>query len=96
LYEHLSIIEDSGKRIGLFRILCAIFGGLLVAYLGMTLLAVIIPENTGEAIILPLLFNTLVWSSTALWIALSSSKLIALLRCFVPSVIFAILLYILY
>ncbi|MCT7564669.1 hypothetical protein N5U20_11115 [Aliarcobacter butzleri] len=40
LIKSLSVPEESGKKIGLFRTLCAIFGGLIVAYLGMTLLIV--------------------------------------------------------
>ena len=92
IYKNLSEPEDSGKKIGLFRILCSIFGGLLLAYLGMTLLVFIIPGTPGESIIIPLMFNTIIWSIATLWIALSPSKLSALLRFIVPSFIFAIAL----
>lgn len=96
LIKNLSIPEQSGKRIGLFRTLCAIFGGLLVAYLGMTLLIYIIPGTPGESIIVPLLLNTMAWAGVALWISVSSTKLIALLRVVIPTLIFSILIAILY
>lgn len=96
LIRNLSIPEKSGKKIGLFRTLCAIFGGLIVAYLGMTLLIYIIPGSVGETIVVPLLLNTLFWAITALWISISSSKFIALQKVIVPTIIFSILLTILY
>jgi len=96
LIRNLSIPEKSGKKIGLFRTLCAIFGGLIVAYLGMTLLIYIIPGSAGETIVVPLLLNTLFWAITALWISISSSKFIALQKVIVPTIIFSILLTILY
>ena len=96
LIKNLSIPEQSGKKIGLFRTLCAILGGLLVAYLGMTLLIYIIPGSAAESIVVPLLFNTLFWAISALWISLSYTKLIALLRVLIPTFIFTILLIILY
>jgi len=96
LIKSLSIPESSGKKIGLFRTICAIFGGLLVAYLSMTLLIFLIPASVGESIIIPLLLNTFVWAVCALWISLSSTKLNALLKVIVPSSIFSILIIILY
>ncbi len=92
----LKIAETSGKKIGLFRTICSIFGGLIVAYLGMTLLIFIIPGSAGESIIVPLLLNTFAWAVAALWISLSKTKYIALLRSTLPSLIFGILLIILY
>ena len=41
--NQLKAAETSGTKIGLFRNICSIFGGLMVAYLGMTLLVFIIP-----------------------------------------------------
>lgn len=94
--QKLKIPEKNGKKIGLFRTIFSIFGGLIVAYLGMTLLIYIIPGTPGETIIVPLLLNTLAWSSAALWISLSSSKYIALLRVIIPTIVFSILLIIFY
>lgn len=96
LYKELSIPEKSGKKIGVFRTLCAVLGGLCVAYLGMTLCIYIIPGKPGESIIVPILLNTLVWALAALWISLSPTKLSALKRVFVPTFIFTILIAILY
>ena len=96
LIKTLSIPEASGKKIGLFRTLCAIFGGLLVAYLGMTLLIYIIPGSAGESIIVPLLFNTMAWAGVAIWISIAPSRLSALLRVVIPTLIFSILIAILY
>ncbi|PRM97321.1 hypothetical protein [Aliarcobacter cryaerophilus] len=92
----LKVAENSGTKIGLFRTICSIFGGLIVAYLSMTFLVFIIPGTAGESIIVSLLLNTLTWAIIALWISLSKTKYIALLRCVVPSLIFGILLIILY
>ncbi len=94
--QKLKIPEKNGKKIGLFRTICSIFGGLIVAYLGMTLLIYIIPGTPGETIIVPLLLNTLAWSSAALWISLSKTKYIALLRVIIPTIVFSILLIIFY
>lgn len=96
LIKTLSIPEASGKKIGLFRTLCAIFGGLLVAYLGMTLLIYIIPGNAGESIVVPLLFNTMAWAGVAIWISVAPSRLSALLRVVIPALIFSILIAVLY
>lgn len=92
----LKVPENSGKRIGLFRTFCAIFGGLAVAYLSMTLLVFIIPGSAGESIIVPLLLNTFAWAVASLWISVSSSRYLALLKCVVPSLIFGIILIILF
>lgn len=96
LIQTLSIPEKSGKKIGLFRTICAIFGGLVVAYLGMTLFIYIIPGTVGESIIVPLLFNTMAWAIIALWISISPSKLSALLKVIIPTFVFLILIAILY
>ncbi|MGA1932083.1 hypothetical protein ACH5BF_05110 [Arcobacter sp. YIC-464] len=96
IYKHLSTPENNGKKIGLFRSLCSIFGGLISAYLGMTLLIFLIPGKPGESIIVPLMFNTFVWACFALWIVLAPTKLSALLRFLIPSLIFSILLFILF
>jgi hypothetical protein len=96
LIKTLSIPEESGRKIGVFRTLCAIFGGLLVSYLGMTLLIYIIPGKPSESIIVPLLFNTMAWAMIALWISISPSKLSAILRVVIPTFIFSILIAILY
>lgn len=96
LRAKLSLREKNGKKIGFYRTICAIFGGLIIASLGMTLLIYIIPGTPGEIIIVPIILNTFVWAATALWISLSSTKWIALMRCIIPSVIISILLIILY
>jgi hypothetical protein len=89
-YKKLAIQEKSGKRIGLFRTLCAIFGGLFIAYLGMTLLVFLIPTEASKSITVPLMINTLIWAISALWISIAPSKWIALLRAIVPSFIFLV------
>ena len=96
IYQNLITPEQSGKKIGLFRGLCAIFGGLVVAYLGMTFITSIIPDKVENAIMIPLLFNTLAWACMALWISVSHTKMQALLRVFVPSIVFSYLIYISY
>jgi hypothetical protein len=96
LLKKLSEPEKSGKTIGLFRGICAIIGGLCVAYLGMTLLIFLLPVTPGESIIIPLLFNTLVWAVAALWIVLAPTKLSALLRSVVPTLCFATLIAVLF
>ncbi|BAK72733.1 hypothetical protein [Arcobacter sp. L] len=96
LIKTLSIPEKSGKKIGVFRTICAILGGLVVAYLGMTLFIYIIPGKPGESIIVPLLFNTMAWAMIALWISVAPTKLSALLRVIIPTFIFLILIAILY
>ena len=96
LIKALSIPESSGKKIGLFRTICAILGGLIVAYLGMTLLIYIIPGSAGESIIVPLLLNTIAWAGDAIWISIAPSRLSAILRVVIPTLVFSILIAILY
>ncbi|RXJ60320.1 hypothetical protein [Candidatus Marinarcus aquaticus] len=90
--KHLKLPEKSGNKIGLFRTLCAVFGGLSVAYLGMTLLIYIIPGTPGESIVIPLLFNTLAWAIAALWIVVAPTRWSALMRSLVPSVLFLMII----
>jgi len=94
--QKLKIPEKNGRKIGLFRTIYSIFGGLIVAYLGMTLLVYFIPASIGASLVVVLLFNTFAWAAIALWISLSKTKYIALLRSVVPSVVFAIALIIFY
>lgn len=96
IYTSLATPEQSGKKIGLFRIITAIFGGLLVAYLGMTLLALLLPLEVKQSAIISIMFNTFVWAIYATWIVLSHSKLSALLKFLIPCTIFCIALYFLY
>lgn len=91
-FSHLAIPEKNAKRIGTFRTLCAVFGGLCVAYLGMSVLVFLIPGSPGESILVPLLFNTLAWAVAALWIVLAPTKLSALMRALVPSLGFTVAL----
>ncbi|XOB62737.1 hypothetical protein ACMC56_02750 [Campylobacterota bacterium DY0563] len=96
LYKYLSTPESNGSKIGLFRIITSIFGGLIVAYLGMTLLAFLIPTEIQKSAIISIMFNTLAWAGVTTWISLSFTKLEALLRFLIPSIIFSIFLYFLY
>ncbi|WP_197282149.1 hypothetical protein [Dethiosulfatarculus sandiegensis] len=88
LYDYLKKPEKNGSKIGWFRIVCATFGGLLLAYSGMTLLVFLIPDKVQLAVFLPFLFTPLVWSCAALWISVSPSKLSTLLRFVVPTLCF--------
>lgn len=90
IYKVLSTPEKDGTKIGLFRIVCAIFGGLLVSYGAMTLLVLLIPTSIDHAMIIPFLFTPLVWACTALWISLSPTRLSALMRVAVPSILFTL------
>ncbi len=99
IIKYIKILQEpeiNGKKIGLFRAIVSIFGGLLVAYLGMTLLAFIIPLTMKESAIISIMFNTFAWACTLTWIALSYTKLGALARFLIPTIIFSIALYILY
>ena len=93
LYQNFITPEKNGKKVGIFRTICAIFGGLIVSYLGMTLLAFLIPTIAEESIIVPLVFNTFAWACVAFWISLSPSKLSAFLCCVIPTFVFSILIY---
>jgi len=96
IYNNLKTPEQNGKKIGIFRTLCSIFGGLLVAYLAMTTLVFFIPDEVSISIILPLLFNTLAWAAAALWIVVAPTKLASLNRVIIPSLIFSFIIVIAY
>lgn len=85
--------ETTGRKIGLFRIICSIFGGLITGYLFMILVALLIPTKIEEAAVVSIMLNTLAWSAFAVYIALSYTKLNALLRFLIPSIIFALCIY---
>lgn len=88
--------EPKGNKIGLFRAFMAIFGGLLLAYLGMTLGVFLIPGSAGESIIIPLLFNTLAWAVASLWIVLAPTRLGVLWRALGSTLFVSIALLILF
>jgi len=90
IYKTLSIQEKNGKKIGLFRVICAIFGGLFVSYLSMTFAVFLVPTEASKSITIPLMINTLVWAMAALWISVAPTRWSALLRSIVPSMIFSI------
>ncbi|RBQ29585.1 hypothetical protein ACNSOS_10310 [Aliarcobacter vitoriensis] len=94
--RNLKIPEKSGKKIGLFRILCSIIGGLIVTLLAMALLVTIVPIGKEDITLATIIIDGSIWALIAFWISLSSSKYIALLRCLIPSLILAIALIILF
>lgn len=96
LYTILSTPENSGKKIGLFRIICSVFGGLISAYLAMIVVAFLIPSRIQEAAVFSIMFNTLAWALFSIYIALAPTKLDSLLRFLLPTIIFSIIIYILY
>lgn len=81
-------------RLGIFRTICAVVGGLFVSYLGLTVLALVLPMSLGESLFLPLLLFPLTWACAGLWIVLSTSKLVALSRSIVPTLVFSLLIFI--
>ncbi|MBN1838671.1 MAG: hypothetical protein JW802_01350 [Campylobacterales bacterium] len=92
LYRFLATHEPNGKTLGLFRILTAIFGGLVLSYLGMSLLPVLFSSFKQDLAVIALLYNTFAWAVVALWIALAPTKLSALLRCFLTTLMIGMLL----
>lgn len=92
VYTFLVTPEPNGKKIGLFRILTAIFGGLVLSYLGMSLLPLLLASFKQDLAVIALLYNTFAWAVVALWIALAPTKLSALLRCLIPTLMIGMLL----
>jgi hypothetical protein len=93
--KNLSKTENNAKKIGLFRTLCSIFGGLIISYLCMAILILILPMEKNESIIIALILCSVLWASSALWIVLSHTKLIVLLKVLVPTILLIIVLFIL-
>lgn len=91
-FKELSIPEESGKKIGLFRICLAILGGLIISFLSLSLLVFIVPLSLGESLVISLFFQSFVWAILSLWIVLSHTKLIALLRVVIPSILILIII----
>lgn len=88
IYKALATPEKNGGDIGWFRALCAVFGGLAVAYSAMTLLVLLPISETAHALFIPFLFTPFAWACTALWISLSPTRFGALLRSLVPTFVF--------
>lgn len=87
--------ENNGRKIGLFRFISGIFGGLLISYLAMILLAVLLPTTKAQSLVVSLFLFTFVWACCILWISLSYSKLIAFLKVLIPACIFSIFIMLL-
>ena len=81
--------EKPGGKTGPWFFLCSFFGGLLVAYSGMTLVVFLIPAPVRHVIIVPFLFTPLAWALAALWISVAPNRLNALLRGLAPTLVFA-------
>lgn len=96
IYKSLSTPEIDAKKIGAFRVICAVLGGFILSSLTMILLVYISPLPLTEMIVLPMLFNFLTWSMYALWISVSPSRFKALKRVIIPTIILSILVSILY
>ncbi len=88
IYKAMAAPEKSGGHIGWFRALCAVFGGLAVAYSAMTLFVLLSISKTAHALFIPFLFTPFAWACAALWISLSPTRLGALLRSLVPTFVF--------
>lgn len=95
IYKYLVTVEKT-KKIGLFRIITAILGGMISSYLGMTALSLILPFNVENTSIISLMFNTLAWATIIIWISVSVNRLTALLRFLIPTIIFSTIIYFLY
>lgn len=95
LYKKLKTPETKGRQIGVFRIFVAILGSLIISYLAMTLLAIILPVSKAQALVVSLYLYTFVWACCILWIALSYTKFIALLKVIIPSIVFSIFILLL-
>ncbi len=96
LINKLKTPEISGKKIGLFRIVCAIFGGAIIALLIVSVILTIIPTNKEPMTIASIILDGSIWAIVAFWISLSVSKYITLLRCIVPIFILGLILTIIY
>ena len=92
----LKVPEISGKKIGLFRIFCAIFGGAIITLLTVSVVLTIIPKNKEPMTIASIILDGSIWAIVAFWISLSVSKYITLLRCIVPIFILGLILTIIY
>ena len=96
LINKLKTPEISGKKIGLFRIFCAIFGGAIITLLIVSVILTIIPTNKEPMTIASIILDGSIWAIVAFWISLSINKYIALLRCIVPIIILGLILIIIY
>ncbi len=96
LINKLKTPEISGKKIGLFRIFCAIFGGAIITLLIVSVILTIIPTNKEPMTIASIILDGSIWAIVAFWISLSISKYIAILRCIIPIIILGLILIIIY
>lgn len=95
IIKNLTTPESNGRKIGAFRIVFGLFGGLIVSYLTVTLFAILAPTSKPQSLVVSLYLYTFVWACCFLWISLSISKIIVILRVFIPSLIFSTLILIL-
>ena len=77
-------------RLGRFKVLCAFFGGLSVAYSGMILMALITPADLGTSMLVPFLFTPFAWSLSGLWVSLAPTRRSALIRSALPTGLFTL------
>lgn len=89
--KEFDIPYKNGKKIGWFRGISAIFGALFISYFALLVILKVIFEASSDAIIIPLLVNTLSWPCVSIWIFLSRSNKVVFLRTYIPSFIIGIM-----
>ena len=65
LINKLKTPEISGKKIGLFRIVCAIFGGAIITLLIVSVILTIIPTNKEPMTIASIILDGSIWAIVA-------------------------------
>jgi hypothetical protein len=72
--------KDKNSSIGTIRLLCGIFGALFSAYLCICFIANFLNFSIFENIVIAVIILPFLWCFFALWIVLSNTKILAIVK----------------
>ena len=72
--------KDKNSTIGIIRLTCAIFAGLISAYLFICFIANYLTFSIFENIVIAVIILPFLWIAFALWIVLSNTKIQAIYK----------------
>lgn len=79
--------KDKNASIGKIRFISAFLGGLINAYTCICIISYFLVFTIFENIVLVIIILPLIWSSFALWIIMSKTKINAIMKFIIPFII---------
>ena len=87
-------LKDNNNTLGFIRIFFSIFGGLFVSYFLIMIISEQLQYSIFENIVIGIIILPFFWSAASLYIVMSKTKFIAILKALIPALILYAILYI--